>query len=690
MQRDPEAHPPALHVPLPPSWELVGPSVPGVAGRKRWRRLAWPLTIGVSALAVGTGLWTAGLASPNVSSWLRDPPDRQAEARAQALESDVQKARAEARRLEAKLGEVEAARSAADALFVLREDSLRQERARSQELFAEARNARDQTRAVEDRLTRAEGRLAEREKAVAPGKQNAADSDATIAGLRSDMDSVRRGAAEAVRAQKAAEDVAAQRADLLQQVQGRLLALAADNDQAKKQAAALEARAAEADTQRVAAEARLAERDRAFAIERADLVAQTSSTLASLEGERKASRAAVKAREEAETLVGERGSALEQERARGLLLQTEMERARGEGRALEQRLVQAEAARKASDAAIAERDEALGKEQARSQMLANELSVTRDQIRGLVSGPAGVETVRVASAEEGLGTRDVALLGGEPHPTDMGTTLTRLRVLVDTERKDRAEAARLQLLTEAKVAELGAEIEADRANLASQQKRFTTLQGELAVARKAVEEADLGRRATQDELLRQRELVARQERRIADAVAAEGVSRNQVRVLEARLAVAQSPETGILAPSRPSSLPILATMTPPSSAGRGAESVDAVVQVEPQPAPPAIRAAVETVSIRPSSSPAIAKLLARADLALQQGDVTDARLLFEHAMRAGSADAAFKLAETYDPDLLKSRSSYGVVGDPAVALRLYRRALEGGVGAAAERIRAIR
>ncbi|GJD52636.1 hypothetical protein OPKNFCMD_5402 [Methylobacterium crusticola] len=68
------------------------------------------------------------------------------------------------------------------------------------------------------------------------------------------------------------------------------------------------------------------------------------------------------------------------------------------------------------------------------------------------------------------------------------------------------------------------------------------------------------------------------------------------------------------------------------------------------------------------------RLLARVGLLLRHGDISGARLLLQHAMRAGSARATVLLAETYDPARLTALQVRGLQGDPAKAGELYRRA----------------
>ena len=84
-----------------------------------------------------------------------------------------------------------------------------------------------------------------------------------------------------------------------------------------------------------------------------------------------------------------------------------------------------------------------------------------------------------------------------------------------------------------------------------------------------------------------------------------------------------------------------------------------------------------------------AKLIARAQFLIGQGDVGGARRFLERAVEGGSAHAAFLLAETYDWRTLRALQVYGVRGDTKRALELYGAASKGGIDKAKERISAL-
>ena len=75
-------------------------------------------------------------------------------------------------------------------------------------------------------------------------------------------------------------------------------------------------------------------------------------------------------------------------------------------------------------------------------------------------------------------------------------------------------------------------------------------------------------------------------------------------------------------------------------------------------------------------------LLTRGDALLGIGDIASARLFYERAADAGNAQAAIRLGGTFDPSFLAQARLNGVRGDPAVALKWYKRARDLGASEA--------
>jgi TPR repeat protein len=75
----------------------------------------------------------------------------------------------------------------------------------------------------------------------------------------------------------------------------------------------------------------------------------------------------------------------------------------------------------------------------------------------------------------------------------------------------------------------------------------------------------------------------------------------------------------------------------------------------------------------------VARLLSKAEELIRRGDVSGARLLLERALETGSHEAAFYLAQTFDPRFLHSWNVQGISPDPEKARALYNRAHEAGL-----------
>ena len=83
------------------------------------------------------------------------------------------------------------------------------------------------------------------------------------------------------------------------------------------------------------------------------------------------------------------------------------------------------------------------------------------------------------------------------------------------------------------------------------------------------------------------------------------------------------------------------------------------------------------------------KLFARAKSLIKQFDFAGAQLLLAHALKKGSARAAFMMAETYDWQILRSLQAYGVRGDAQRAREFYQMAAAVGIEKARERAEAL-
>ena len=103
-----------------------------------------------------------------------------------------------------------------------------------------------------------------------------------------------------------------------------------------------------------------------------------------------------------------------------------------------------------------------------------------------------------------------------------------------------------------------------------------------------------------------------------------------------------------------------------------------------KPAPMVTRA---SATVAPD--PELLRLMSRARLLLNRGDIGAARIVLAHAAETGSAQALFALAETFDPLVLSAWGTFGTQGDVARAQELYAKAFVGGVQEAKGRLAAL-
>ncbi|HEV2558537.1 MAG TPA: hypothetical protein VGU45_07925 [Microvirga sp.] len=106
-------------------------------------------------------------------------------------------------------------------------------------------------------------------------------------------------------------------------------------------------------------------------------------------------------------------------------------------------------------------------------------------------------------------------------------------------------------------------------------------------------------------------------------------------------------------------------VTPPAAA---------IVQAPPLPSP------------APPSRSGPAPELTQAEDHLRRGDVTGARLWLARAAEAGDAEATFRLAETFDAEVLRRWGVVGLGGDPVKAREYYAKAGAAGHAVANERL----
>jgi hypothetical protein len=113
--------------------------------------------------------------------------------------------------------------------------------------------------------------------------------------------------------------------------------------------------------------------------------------------------------------------------------------------------------------------------------------------------------------------------------------------------------------------------------------------------------------------------------------------------------------------------------------------IAAKVQAAPADAAPATGSAAPVAS-RQIDPKEIAALLKRAEELVSTGDLPAARLLLLRIAEAHNARAAFELAATYDPNVIKRLASIGAAPNPALARTWYQRAQDWGLSDASTRL----
>jgi TPR repeat protein len=104
---------------------------------------------------------------------------------------------------------------------------------------------------------------------------------------------------------------------------------------------------------------------------------------------------------------------------------------------------------------------------------------------------------------------------------------------------------------------------------------------------------------------------------------------------------------------------------------------EATQLARPRPAPPsaiAPSASSQPVRIPKRPPPDVGPLLSRGDAALANGQIAAARDFYRLAANHGSAEAARRMAQTWDPAYLAQHGAVGIQGDPQRAQQWLARA----------------
>lgn len=237
------------------------------------------------------------------------------------------------------------------------------------------------------------------------------------------------------------------------------------------------------------------------------------------------------------------------------------------------------------------------------------------------------------------------------------------------------EAAKRKQAESNDAAELRQSLQREQQRAEALARDLTTKKGELDAQAKRAAEANLQaagvKQAAEQASAEQRSLLQRE--------------RGKAEQLERDLASARRD----IAAFATKVTPVASQVATTGNAGRSVQEAPASAP------PPAENRAVATpaagnVETATDGGAQEARLLARARLLLERGDIGGARVVLESVAETGSAQASFALAETYDPLTLSNWGTYGTRGDAAKARDLYAKAEAGGIKEAKARFEALR
>ena len=335
-----------------------------------------------------------------------------------------------------------------------------------------------------------------------------------------------------------------------------------------------------------------------------------------------------------------------------------------------------------------EQSQALREAQGKAEKLATELTAARKEIEAqtAVARVASDEVRRAAEMskqradEQGQALRE-AQSKAEKLATELATARREVQSQVFVASSARDEAAGVKE---------AAERSSDEQQRALQQERDKTekLTAELAEARSSLEaqaKAKIAEETARNNLL----ATVRGELQKANAEAtfvqeSLAAERTRTQRVEQQLASIREPM-----PPRGSG----SVATASSSVGQPSIAASSVSEAPPK-APTEVVQQPTNLATRPTTgleqgSAQAVRLIARANLLLEQGNIGAARNILDRAAELGSADALFWLAETYDPLLLSARKTFGTQSDIAKARELYGKALAGGASQAKARLEAL-
>ena len=380
----------------------------------------------------------------------------------------------------------------------------------------------------------------------------------------------------------------------------------------------------------------------------------------------------------------------EQDKAEKLRVELATARREGESQAATLRSANDEATRikEASARATDELRQALQQAQDKAEKLAGELAVTRQEVEAQTAvaqaasdeARRAAETSKRSADDQGQALRE-AQGKAEKLATELAAAQRELQVQLSVAGSAKDQATGVKE---------AAERSADEQRRALQQERDKTekLATELAQARSSLEAQAKAKAAEED--ARDNQLAAVRgelQKAKAEATAArESLEAERTRTQQVEQQLASIQESKGPPGSR-------SPATASSTVGQPSIAASSVPEAPPK-APTGDVQQPTNLATRPTTnleqgSPQAVRLIARANLLLEQGNIGAARNMLDRAVEMGSTEALFWLAETYDPLLLSTRKTFGTQSDIAKARELYVKALAGGVSEAKVRLEAL-
>jgi hypothetical protein len=228
-------------------------------------------------------------------------------------------------------------------------------------------------------------------------------------------------------------------------------------------------------------------------------------------------------------------------------------------------------------------------------------------------------------------------------------------------------------------------------SLQEERERVAAVTGELAAARRELEARGVLATTAASEAAQVRQTGEAAAQQLSQALAEE---RERVAALTRDLATARREIEARIAPAATAAEPAASAGAPPRPTPKEErQKADLPTGESAALGAPTSRdpgSAQRSVAPDPQALTEAKKLLTRADALLGRGDISAARIVLGRALDLGSPQAAFRLAESYDPIVLSARRALGTRPDPARARELYAQAYEGGIQEAKDRMDALR